>query len=88
MRYLAAKSSSGGQDIYVAILVAKRRHQIEVVEVTEMETGLVTAKAIADGLMLDGRVVLDGVLFDTDKAVLKPESKPALDVIAGFPRRQ
>jgi OOP family OmpA-OmpF porin len=84
MRYLAAKFSSGGQDIYVAILVAKLRHQIEVVEVTEMETGLVTAKAIADGLMLDGRVVLDGVLFDTDKAVLKPESKPALDVIADF----
>lgn len=84
MRYLAAKSSAGGQDIYVAILVAKLRHQVEVVEVTEMETGLVTAKAIADGLMLDGRVVLDGILFDTDKAVLKEESKPALDVIAAF----
>jgi len=84
MRYLAAKSSAGGQDIYVAILVAKLRHQVEVVEVTAMETGLVTAKAIADGLMLDGRVVLDGILFDTDKAVLKEESKPALDVIAAF----
>jgi len=84
MRYLAAKSSKDGQDIYVAILVAKLRHQVEVVEVMEMETGLVTAKAIADGLMLDGRVVLDGILFDTDKAVLKPESKPALDVIAAF----
>jgi len=84
MRYLAAKSSQGGQDIYVAILVAKLRHQVEVVEVTAMETGLVTAKAIADGFMLDGRVVLDGILFDTDKAVLKSESKAALDVIAGF----
>ena len=84
MLYFAAKSAKDGQDIYVAILVAKLRHQVEVVEVTEMETGLVTAKAIADGLMLDGRVVLDGILFDTDKAVLKEESKPALDVIAGF----
>jgi flagellar motor protein MotB len=84
MHYLAAKSSVGGQDIYVAILVAKLRHQIEVVEVTAMETGLVTAKAIADGFMLDGRVVLDGIFFDTDKAVLKPESKAALDVIAKF----
>ena len=84
MRYLAAKSSQGGQDIYVAILVAKLRHQVEVVEVTAMETGLVTAKAIADGFMLDGRVVLDGIFFDTDKAVLKAESKSALAVIATF----
>jgi outer membrane protein OmpA-like peptidoglycan-associated protein len=84
MRYLAGKSSKGGQDIYVAVLVAKLRHQIEVVEVTEMQTGLVTAKAIADGLLLDGRVVLDGILFDTDKATIRLESKPALDVIAKY----
>ncbi len=73
MRYLAGKSSKGGQDIYVAVLVAKLRHQVEVVEVTGMETGLVTAKAIADGLLLDGRVVLDGILFDTDKATIRPD---------------
>jgi OmpA-OmpF porin, OOP family len=84
MLYLAAKSAKDGEDIYVAILAAKSRHQIEIVEVTAMETGLVTAKAIADGLLLDGRVVLDGILFDTDKAVLKQQSKEALDVIAGF----
>jgi outer membrane protein OmpA-like peptidoglycan-associated protein len=28
--------------------------------------------------------VLDGLFFDTDKAVLTPESRPALDVIAQF----
>ncbi len=84
MRYLAAKSSAGGRDVYAAVLVAKLRHQVEVVEVSEMETGLVTAKAIADGLLRDGRVVLDGILFDTDKATLRPESKPALDVIAQY----
>jgi outer membrane protein OmpA-like peptidoglycan-associated protein len=84
MRYLAAKSSKGGREIYVAVLVAKLRHQVEVVEVAEMQTGLVTARAIADGLLLDGRVVLDGILFDTDKATIRPESKPALDVIAKY----
>lgn len=84
MRYLSAKGKSGDQEIYVAILVAKLRHQVEVVEVAEMERGLVTAKAIADGLMLEGRVVLDGILFDTDKAVIKAESKEALDVIAQY----
>jgi OOP family OmpA-OmpF porin len=84
MRYLAAKSSKGGHDIYVSVLVAKARHQVEVVEIKAMETGLVTAKAIADGLLLEGRAVLDGILFDTDKATIKPESKSALDVIARY----
>ena len=28
--------------------------------------------------------MLDGLFFDTDKAVLTPESKPALDVIGQF----
>lgn len=82
--YVAAKQTKGGRDVYVAVLVAPLRHEIDVLEVAEMKRGLVTAKALSDGLLLDGRVVLDGVLFDTDKATLKPESKPALDVIAKF----
>lgn len=83
-RYLVAKASKDGQDIYAAILVAKLRHQVEVVEVKPMEKGLVTAKALGDGLMLEGRAVLDGILFDTDKATIKAESKPALEAIAQF----
>jgi len=83
-RYLVAKASKDGQDIYVAILVAKARHQVEVVEVKQMDKGLVTAKAIGEGLMIEGRIVLDGILFDTDKATIKAESKPALEAIAEF----
>lgn len=83
-RYIAAKGSKNGQEIYVAVLVAKLRHQVEIVEVGQMEKGLVTAKAIGDGLMMEGRVVLDGIFFDTDKATIKAESKPALDTIAQF----
>ncbi|MEK6804949.1 MAG: OmpA family protein [Nitrospirota bacterium] len=84
MRYLAAKGSKNGHEIYVAVLVAKLRHQVEIVEIGGMEKGLVTAKAIGEGLMVEGRVVLDGILFDTDLATLKAESKPALDAIATF----
>jgi outer membrane protein OmpA-like peptidoglycan-associated protein len=84
MRYIAAKGVTNGQEIYVAVLVAKVRHQVEIVEVSQMEKGLVTAKAIEEGLRLDGRVVLDGIFFDTDKATIKAESKPALDAIAKF----
>lgn len=86
MRYLAAKGSRDGQEIYVAVLVAKLRHQVEIVEISQMETGLVTAESIGEGLKAEGRVVLDGIFFDTDKATIKAESKPALDAIATFLR--
>ncbi len=84
MRYIAAKSTRDGQVIYVAVLVAKRRHQVEIVEVEPMESGLATIQVIGEGLMLNGRVALEGIYFDTDKATIKPESKRALDVIAGY----
>lgn len=84
MHYIAARANKNGQDIYVAVLVAKLRHQVEIVEVMEMERGKVTARAISEGLMTDGRVALDGLFFDTDKTTLTPESKPALDEIAAF----
>lgn len=83
-RYIAAKGSKNGQEIYVAVLVSKLRHQVEIVEIGEMDKGLVSAKAIGDGLMTEGRVVLDGIFFDTDKATIKAESKPALDTIAQY----
>lgn len=86
MSYLAARSGGGKGNFYVAVLVAERRHQVEVVEARSMDTGLVTATDLADGLKSDGRVVLDGVHFDTDKATLRPESRPALEVIAAFLR--
>ncbi|MBI4002149.1 MAG: OmpA family protein, partial [Nitrospira defluvii] len=49
-----------------------------------VETGLVTIDAEAMGKDIDqyGKVALYGLYFDHDKAVLKPESKPALVEIA------
>ena len=84
MRYLAARYPGGEQPLYVAVLVAPKRHQVEVVEVAAMERGLVSAQGLAEGLLTDGRAVLDGLYFDTDKATLTPESAPALGVIAAF----
>lgn len=84
--YLSAKRVSDQSEIYVAIAVMKPRHEIDVLETKAMDRGLVTvtAEALTRGLAAEGRVVLDGLLFDTDKAVLTPESKPALDVIGKF----
>ena len=59
---------------------------ITVVETKAAETGLVIANAEAMGKDIEelGRTVLDGLMFEHDKATLMPESKPALDEIAKF----
>lgn len=59
---------------------------VDIIEVGAAETGLivVTADAIGKGIAETGRVVLDGVLFDYDKATLQAASKPALDAIAQY----
>ncbi len=59
---------------------------IDIIESAAMDTGMVrvTADALKQGIDRDGKVTLDGILFDTDKAIVKPESKAALDAIAGY----
>lgn len=86
MQFLSALLKQGDKETYVQINMIKLRHEIFVLERTEMERGLVvvTPELIKQGLLVDGRVVLDGILFDLDKATLKADSKPALDAIAKF----
>ena len=86
MWYLAARRQGRDGESYVALSVIKLQHQIDVLQVKAMERGLVTvtAAALERGLSAEGKAVLDGILFDHDKAAIKPESKPALDVIAKF----
>ncbi|HEX5720331.1 MAG TPA: DUF4892 domain-containing protein [Thermoanaerobaculia bacterium] len=86
MWYVAARYQGEGKEAYVAISVIQFQHQIDVLERQEMERGLVTvtAEALKRGLAAQGKAVLDGVVFDHDKATIKPESKPALDVIAKY----
>lgn len=59
---------------------------IDIIEVEAAETGLVVIdpEAIGASLQEYGRVVLDGIVFDFDKATLKSESDPALTAIAEF----
>jgi outer membrane protein OmpA-like peptidoglycan-associated protein len=49
---------------------------------------MVDAAAMAKGLGEKGHIALYGIYFDTDKAVLKPESRPTLDEIAKLLRAQ
>ena len=59
---------------------------IDIVEVAEAETGLVAvdAEAIGSGITEYGRVVLTGLVFEFDKAMLKPESDPVLEAITEY----
>lgn len=77
--------------LYVSVAVVQYSAEqvstlVDVVEENAAETGLVIANAEAIGADIAeyGRVVLDGLLFDHDKATLQPASKPALDEIAKF----
>ncbi|MCR9277378.1 MAG: OmpA family protein [Pseudomonadaceae bacterium] len=87
---VATKERAAGT-AYVVIYVEQHSRNyigtlIDIVEVESAETGLVVVDADAMGSDIDeyGRVVLDGIVFDFDKATLKAESKAALDAIAGY----
>ena len=87
---VASKERAAGT-AYVVIYVEQHSKNyvgtlIDIVEVEAAETGLVVVDAEAMGADIEeyGRVVLDGIVFDFDKATLKPESKAALDVIADY----
>ena len=84
--YVAGRIASGEDVAYVAVGVAKRRHQVTIVEVEDMETGLVTIDPEALGQELDrlGHVAIPGVYFDTGKATLTPESGEALNAMAAI----
>ena len=59
---------------------------VDIVDKGAMEQRMVKvdAKEIATNLSRDGRQVIYGILFDTDKADIKPDSKPQLDEMASL----
>lgn len=89
-RYLAATLSQGETQAYVAVMVGKRRTQVDVVETTAMDTGLVAVDpaALAQSLTDTGSARIYGIYFDVDKTDIQPKSKPALDAIAAMLKAQ
>ena len=92
LRYLLAKLSAPGKDVYASLMVAIEDFNhfkdtfghplalLEVVETKPMEANMVTVDAatMAKDIASTGRAVLYGIYFDTGKDVIKPESEPAL----------
>ncbi|MEZ5572133.1 MAG: OmpA family protein [Halioglobus sp.] len=88
---IVARKERAAGTVYVIIGVEQHASDyvgalVDIVEVKAAETGLVVIdpEAIGADLQEYGRVVLDGIVFDFDKATLKPESDPALQAIAQF----
>ena len=85
-RYYAGHKSDNGRDIYATVITSKNNKnvttQLVVAVVGEIANKMVDAAAMAKGLGDKGHIALYGIYFDTDKAALKPESRPTLEEIA------
>jgi outer membrane protein OmpA-like peptidoglycan-associated protein len=90
LRYELARLRQPSGDVYVAITVGewlKPTALVQIVETKPMETDklvFLDASEMAKAIDKEGRVSLYGILFDTDKAEIKVESKPTLVEIAKF----
>lgn len=89
--YIASKYVDEEKTSYVSICVIEDPEDwnfslinLDIIEVEPMETGLITAKMMADNISLKGHVSIYGIYFDTGKSEVKPESKNALEEIADF----
>lgn len=88
---IVAKKERAAGTAYVVVYVEQHSKNyigtlVDIVEVESAETGLVVvdAEALGSDIKEYGRVLLDGIVFDFDKATLQPQSKAALDAIAGY----
>lgn len=96
-RYLAAKLSRPEGDVYAAVYAVMNKSgggpnqnrtmvQVDVVELKPMEDKMVVldAGALQSEIATAGRVAVYGILFDFDKASIRPDSQPQLVEIAAF----
>ena len=84
--YYAGHKSDSGRETYASVIVSENKGeitaQLTVAELGAMKNKMVDAAAMAKGLGETGHIALYGIYFDTDKAVIKPESRPTLEQIA------
>jgi outer membrane protein OmpA-like peptidoglycan-associated protein len=85
-RYYAGRKIENGRETYASVLVSKNNDdifaQLTVAESGAMQNKMIDAAAMAKGLGESGHIALYGIYFDTDKAAIKPESRPTLEQIA------
>ena len=100
--FLSARRGGGPGDAWISVYVAtggSSLHKetfgraivlVDLVESAPMDAKMITvdASAMAKDLAANGHVALYGILFDTDKSDIKPESAATIAEIAKFLRQQ
>jgi len=82
-RWVNGKLAKGGQETWVQVEKGNGKIWLRIVERKEMVQEIVAdAAALGDQLRATGHAAVYGILFDTDRAELKPESAPALAEVA------
>lgn len=82
-RRVNGKISKDGQEAWVQAEKGNGKIWLRIVEKREMAQHIVAdATVLANDLNATGHVAVYGIYFDTNKAEVKPESKPALEEIA------
>ncbi len=85
-RYFAGRKLDAGRETYASVVVSENNGhvyaQLIVAVTAAIENKMVDAAAMAKGLREAGRIALYGIYFDTDRAEVKPESRPTLEQIA------
>ncbi len=76
--------TKGGKEIWVEIRTDfTGKYWLTILEKAEMAQDVVAnAEALAQGLKTEGHMVVKGILFDTGKATIKPESAQAIGEVA------
>lgn len=85
-RYFSGCKKEGAAELYAAVLTSKNNDdvyvQLVVATVGVMENKMIDAAEMAKGLGEKGHIAIYGIYFDTDKAIIKPESAPTLAEMA------
>ncbi|MFZ5549830.1 MAG: OmpA family protein [Pseudomonadota bacterium] len=98
-RFWAGRAERGGKPVHVLLYTGDAANNItgmaatyvQIVEPRPMATGQVQvadAAALQAGLSAEGRATLGGLLFDTGKAELKPDSRVQLEAMAAVLKGQ
>jgi len=86
--YLLAKKAADTGDIYAAFFIGAYEAEVAVQQIILQQKAVATGliKVDAEGLKqqidAEGKALIYGIYFDTGKAAVKIESKPALDAIS------
>lgn len=92
-RYWSGIVEKNNKQLYVSLIISAKTFGkfpiqivLDVIEPEEMDTDLVEINldSLTDSMNANGKVVLDGIYFDNDKATMKKESAKTLKVIAQY----